>query len=98
MSICHYTLLSLLLLNSHLFAGFSADTLVKTEQSYKEIEQADSGNTVACMKADGTSVLNRITHKYAHLVQSYVTITLDDDVIVATLDQKFFLPIGCGIS
>lgn len=73
-------------------ACFTGDTLIKTPDGYKSIEDLKIGDEVLTQNPEGEMITENITNKIDHIADKVITITLDNgEVINATPSHPFFV-------
>lgn len=74
------------------FAGFFPETLVGIDHAFTSIQELEPDNQVACVDSHGILMFQPVSHTYRATVDVYAKITIDDEVIVTSLDQEFYCP------
>src|SRR4029077_12074962 len=71
--------------------GFSAGTLIKTSAGYVAIEQLQSGDLVFCFdELKQVAVTRPIIHIAHQIVESYVQLCIDEEIVCADLGQQLY--------
>lgn len=91
--------LAFLIISNPLFAcvdliqeGFLAGTLVQTAHGCKAIEDVCLHDCISADVHNSITAEQLVTSVSKHQIASYMKITIDNEVICAALDQKFYMP------
>lgn len=71
-------------------SGFSAETLIKTQDGFVPIECVPVGTTVVGCDEDNQYIGSNVIYKSLHKVPNGVSIEIDDTSIVTSSDQLFY--------
>lgn len=77
-------------LNSFIFGGFAAGTLVKSGNEYIPIEQLNVGDIITCYDFDSGYTERPITHVASSLSSACIFIVANKKEIITSQDQRFY--------
>jgi len=84
--------LHFLLFSPKLFSGFAADTIIKSPSGHTLIKQLQRGDIVYSITKSGDSCLSKVKKTTSYFLSRAVSISIDNDVIIAAPQQKFYDP------
>lgn len=74
--------------------GFSAETLIKTLDGYTPIEKIEVGQIIESFDCENNEITtNSVVAKYSYTAKKYLVFKLENEEIICSCNQKFYLSI-----